>query len=49
MTDRYAVFGNPVSHSKSPMIHRTFAKATGQDLTYEAIEARVDGSWVSIR
>ncbi len=43
MTDRYAVFGNPVSHSKSPLIHGTFARATGQDLTYEAIEAPVDG------
>ena len=43
MTDRYAVFGNPVRHSKSPLIHATFARETGQDLTYEAIEAPVDG------
>jgi shikimate dehydrogenase len=43
MTDRYAVFGNPVSHSKSPLIHGMFARATAQDLTYEAIEAPVDG------
>ncbi|MBK9160927.1 MAG: shikimate dehydrogenase [Nitrosomonadales bacterium] len=43
MTDRYAVIGNPVSHSKSPLIHRMFAEQTNQDISYEAIEAPLDG------
>lgn len=43
MTDRYALFGNPVKHSKSPQIHAAYARATAQDLTYEAIEAQPGG------
>jgi shikimate dehydrogenase len=43
MTDRYAVFGNPVGHSKSPRIHMLFAAQTGQDLSYQAILADKDG------
>jgi shikimate dehydrogenase len=43
LTDRYALFGLPLSHTKSPLIHAEFARQAGQDLTYEAIEAPAGG------
>jgi len=42
MTDRYALFGHPLGHSKSPLIHGTFARECHQDMTYELIEAPHD-------
>lgn len=43
MTDRYAVLGHPIGHSKSPLIHSLFAQATAQDMGYTAIETPLDG------
>ena len=43
MTDRYAVFGNPIGHSRSPRIHSLFAEQTGQDISYQAILAEREG------
>jgi shikimate dehydrogenase len=43
MTDRYAVIGNPVAHSKSPWIHAEFARQTRQVLDYTRIESPLDG------
>jgi len=39
MTDRYAVIGNPVAHSKSPRIHAEFARQAGQDIVYVKLAA----------
>jgi len=39
---RLAVFGFPVSHSRSPEIHRSFARQFGLEVDYRAIEATAE-------
>ena len=40
---RFAVIGHPVKHSRSPSIHQQFAAQTHLALTYERLEAPLDG------
>ncbi|MBV8032448.1 MAG: shikimate dehydrogenase [Betaproteobacteria bacterium] len=49
MTDRYAVIGHPVAHSKSPWIHAAFARQCGEDIDYGRIEAPPDGFVAAVR
>lgn len=48
-TDRYAVAGNPVAHSRSPDIHARFAAQTGQALVYERLLCPLDGFTDSLK
>ncbi len=59
--EKFAVFGHPIGHSKSPVIHQQFAKQFGLDITYEAIDVAENefeqtvrefgknGAWLSVR
>ena len=47
--DRYALVGHPVSHSRSPLIHQLFARQTGENLTYELIDAPPDQFETAVR
>jgi shikimate dehydrogenase len=41
--DVYAVAGNPVAHSKSPMIHQWFAEQAKQAMHYGRLQPELDG------
>ncbi|MEX3581607.1 MAG: shikimate dehydrogenase [Burkholderia sp.] len=45
----YAVFGNPVAHSRSPFIHARFAEQTGQAIDYTPRLAPLDGFAAAVR
>ncbi|HET7314893.1 shikimate dehydrogenase [Salinisphaera sp.] len=42
-SDRYAVIGHPVAHSRSPDIHRRFAAQCDQAMEYTRLPAPADG------
>ncbi len=47
--DRYGVMGYPVSHSRSPVIHKLFALQTGQKLQYELLQVTPEKLETAIR
>ena len=49
MTDRYAVIGNPVAHSKSPRIHAEFARQTGEAISYEKLHAELPDFEIAVQ
>ncbi len=48
-TDRYGVMGYPVSHSRSPVIHRLFALQTNQNIQYELLQVAPDKLETAVR
>lgn len=47
--DRYGVMGYPVSHSRSPVIHRLFAAQTNQDIQYELLQVSPEKLETAVR
>ena len=48
-TDRYGVMGYPVSHSRSPLIHKLFALQTGENLQYELLQVAPEKLEAAVR
>lgn len=49
MKEHYAVIGNPIEHSKSPLIHTHFARETQQFMDYTALLSPLDGFECTVR
>ena len=49
VVDRYGVMGYPVSHSRSPVIHRLFALQTGQNIQYELLQVAPENLETAIK
>lgn len=47
--DAYVVIGNPIAHSKSPLIHGLFAQQTGQAMSYQTLLAPLDQFAASVQ
>ncbi|MEL7186124.1 MAG: shikimate dehydrogenase [Pseudomonadota bacterium] len=47
--DRYGVMGYPVSHSRSPVIHKLFALQTQQNLQYELLQVSPEKLEAAVR
>jgi shikimate dehydrogenase len=47
--DRYGVMGYPVSHSRSPVIHRLFALQTGENIQYELLQVTPEKLEAAVR
>lgn len=47
--DRYGIMGYPVSHSRSPVIHRLFALQTQQSVQYELLQVSPDKLETAVR
>jgi shikimate dehydrogenase len=47
--DLYAVIGNPIAHSKSPLIHARFAEQTGEPVEYRRLLSPLDAFAKTVR